>query len=91
MSLDLAQKGFQSLSSEELESYLRALWAMQLKLDGGEAIDNSAEFMSLGGQSVDLFRMLARLEEDFDLEVDFDDFFEEPTLNSLLKLLISCR
>ena len=86
MSLKLASKSLSELSGEEVESYLKALWEMQLKLND---IDVSADFISIGGQSVDMFRMLARLEEDFDLEIDFDDFFEIPTLSVLHQLLIN--
>ena len=86
MSLELATKNLNELSHAEVESYLKALWSMQLRLDD---VDVSADFINIGGQSVDMFRMLARLEEDFDLEIDFDDFFETPTLSVLHQLLIN--
>jgi len=85
VSLDLSSKALHELSSEQIESYLKSLWAMQLKL---ESVNKDDDFMSLGGQSVDMFRMLARLEEDFDLEIDFDDFFENPNLATLHALLV---
>lgn len=86
MSLALSSKALSELSHDEVASYLRALWKMQLKL---EEVSMEDDFMSIGGQSVDMFRMLARLEEDFDLEIDFDDFFENPCLSALHSLLVN--
>jgi acyl carrier protein len=85
VSLELANKSIKELSSDEIASYLQALWKMQLKIDNVSMQD---DFMSIGGQSIDMFRMLARLEEDFDLEIDFDDFFEDTHLSSLHTLLV---
>lgn len=88
MSLDLAQKKLSDLSSDDISNYLQALWKMQLKL---ESVAMNDDFMNLGGQSVDMFRMLARIEEDFDLEIDFDDFFETPSLSVLHTLLVNLK
>jgi len=88
VSLELSSKSLQELSDEEITSYLQSLWKMQLKL---EDVSMNDDFMSLGGQSVDMFRMLARLENDFDLEIDFDDFFENPCLSELHSLLVNLK
>ncbi len=80
-----AVKSLKNLSQDELQNYLCELWRKQLKLD---RVDVSDDFMKLGGQSVDMFRMLAKLENDFDKEIDFDDFFETPTLAVLRDLLL---
>ena len=85
MSLELAKTPIKELSSDEIASYLQSLWKMQLKL---EKVDMADDFMAIGGQSIDMFRMLARLEEDFDLEIDFDDFFENTCLSTLHALLV---
>lgn len=78
-------KSFKNMSQNELQNYLCDLWRKQLKLD---SVDVSDDFMKLGGQSVDMFRMLAKLENDFDREIDFDDFFETPTIAVLRDLLL---
>lgn len=88
MSLNLAKKTLDQLTPEEITSYLQALWKKQLKIDNVTMDD---DFMNLGGQSVDMFRMLARLEQDFDLEIDFDDFFENPCLSALQSLLVNIK
>jgi acyl carrier protein len=59
-----------------------------LKLD---QVSTEDDFMKLGGQSVDMFRMLARLENDFDREIDFDAFFENPRLSVLRDVLIALQ
>lgn len=74
-----------TLTQEQIQTYLCDLWKKQLKL---ETINLTDDFMKAGGQSVDMFRMLARIENDFDKEIDFDDFFENPTITVLGNLLL---
>lgn len=78
----------QLISEEDLVNYLKDLWMKQLKLDSLELGD---DFLALGGQSVDLFRMLTRIESDFDAEIDFDDFFDNTSLEALLGLLLGYK
>jgi acyl carrier protein len=75
----------QTYNKEQLQLYLSELWKQQLKL---EYINLTDDFMKAGGQSVDMFRMLAKIENDFDKEIDFDDFFENPTIAVLSDLLL---
>ncbi len=68
-----------------LQDYLKTLWCYQLKL---ENVNLEDDFLKLGAKSVDLFRMLTRIETDFNLEIDFDAFFEDSRLSVLLNILL---
>ena len=77
-----------NMTSETLESYLKELWMNQLKL---EEIGIDDDFLMLGAQSIDMFRMLTRIENDFDCEIDFDEFFEDTRLAVLLETLLKLK
>lgn len=88
MQSESSQLSLRALSEGDLLIYLKGLWMKQLKLD---SLDLSDDFLALGGQSVDLFRMLTRIESDFDAEIDFDDFFDNTSLEALLGLLLDYK
>ena len=88
MSSELSSKSINEISGEELLSFLQALWNKQLKL---ESVGVEDDFMTLGGQSVDMFRMLVTIEDSLDAEIDFDDFFENTKLSVLHGLLLSLK
>lgn len=73
------------MSQDDLEIYLMELWKKQLKIDNVNLDD---DFLALGAQSIDMFRMLTRIENDFDCEIDFDEFFEDTRLSVLLEILL---
>lgn len=79
------------MSADEIEAYLCELWKRQLKLESLSLKEDftKQDFMSLGGQSVDMFRMLAKLEDDFSLEIDFDEFFDSPNILALKNVLLT--
>ena len=77
-----------TFTQEQMQAYLCDLWKKQLKLN---TVNLTDDFMKAGGQSVDMFRLLARIENDFDKEIDFDDFFENPTIDVLCNLLMCLK
>ena len=83
MSLDIKE-----MDEQALKAYLQDLWQTQLKL---EQVEEEDDFLKLGAQSVDMFRMLTKVETDFDLELEFDPFFEDTRLVTLLKVLMSAQ
>lgn len=48
-------------------------------------IDNYDSFIALGGDSLLVMTLLAKIMEKYDVEIDFADFFENPTLNFIVK------
>jgi len=83
--MTVVEKKLNAMSQDDLEIYLMGLWKKQLKIDNVNLDD---DFLALGAQSIDMFRMLTRIENDFDCEIDFDEFFEDTRLSVLLEILL---
>ena len=86
--MSIAEKKIKEMNHGDLEVYLKDLWKKQLKV---ENINIDDDFLSLGAQSIDMFRMLTRIENDFDCEIDFDEFFENTRLSVLLEILLKLK
>jgi amino acid adenylation domain-containing protein len=65
---------------------LAFFWKEVLKVDRLEPGDN---FFHLGGHSLMATQVLVRIKKEFRLELDFEDFFNHPTLASLTRLIDS--
>ena len=68
----------------EIERARADIWGEVL---GTSAIDPSASFFALGGSSVDVARVLTRIEERFGRALDLEAFFESPTLAGAARVL----
>jgi amino acid adenylation domain-containing protein len=66
------------------EKALAAIWAELLKVDAVSVNDN---FFDLGGHSLMVFKALSRIREVFDVDLPVQDFFENPTIAEIAKLL----
>lgn len=82
------EKKLNEMNADALENYLKDHWKKQLKID---QVNIDDDFLLLGAQSIDMFRMLTRIENDFDCEIDFDEFFEDSRLQVLLNILIKLK
>ncbi len=82
--MSAVEKKLKASDVSTLENYLKGLWKKQLKID---TVNSDDDFLLLGAQSIDMFRMLTRIENDFDCEIDFDAFFEDARLSVLLNIL----
>lgn len=66
------------------ERTVAAIWREILEI---ERIDIDANFFSLGGQSLLLLRVLAKLEQSFNRQITVVDLFRHPTVRSLATFL----
>lgn len=82
------EKKLKDMNDDALEKYLKDHWKKQLKI---QEVNPDDDFLLLGAQSIDMFRMLTRIENDFDCEIDFDEFFEDTRLQVLLNILLKLK
>lgn len=66
-----------SPASAGLERQVADIWCSVL---GRDSVSSGATFFETGGHSLMLFQLLARLEERFDIELDFADLHQRPTV-----------
>jgi amino acid adenylation domain-containing protein len=66
------------------ERALAAIWAELLKVDAVGVNDN---FFDLGGHSLMVFKALSRIRDVFAVDLPVQDFFENPTIAEIAKLL----
>jgi amino acid adenylation domain-containing protein len=66
------------------EKALAAIWAELLKVDAVGVDDN---FFDLGGHSLMVFKALSRIRDVFAVDLPVQDFFENPTIAEIAKLL----
>lgn len=65
-------------------AYLLRLWSTQLNRPG---IDLRDDFFESGGSSMQVIEMLSTVAEKFGREVDYAEFFKNPCVDNLSKLL----
>ncbi len=68
------------------EEQLVQLWSEVLNLEPG-AIGIDANFFDLGGHSLRATMLVSRIQKEMDVNVQFTDFFESPTIRGLARLL----
>jgi acyl carrier protein len=66
------------------EKQVAAIWAELLKVDHVGVDDN---FFDLGGHSLMVFKALSRIRDEFGVDVPVQDFFENPSVAEIAKLL----
>jgi amino acid adenylation domain-containing protein/non-ribosomal peptide synthase protein (TIGR01720 family) len=66
----------------ELEAQLCGIWGEILGLD---AVSTTANFFALGGHSLKVMYMMARIEKEMGVTVELDKIFMQPTIVSLSK------
>ena len=71
-------------ASTATEKRLVAIWEAVLGLEGIGAVDS---FVALGGRSLNLVQVHARLLNDFEVEIPLTDLFELPTIRALARRL----
>jgi acyl carrier protein len=69
-------------AGNETEEKLVAIWSDVLGVEA-ENISIQDNFFALGGHSLKAIRIVLRIHEQFDVEVDMTDFFNEPTIEAL--------
>ncbi|WP_306352330.1 non-ribosomal peptide synthetase [Flavobacterium sp. '19STA2R22 D10 B1'] len=63
----------------EIEEKLIEIWADILKIEPGE-ISIHANFMDLGGHSLKVIRVIARIQKEFGIKINIQKFFDNPIL-----------
>lgn len=66
------------------EESVQEIWQTVLGIEG---IGIEEDFFHLGGQSIKATQVLARIRDNFQVEVSFQDFFRQPTIAGLVALL----
>lgn len=85
VSIEQSQADYQG-ATNELEAQLVSLWAELLKLDDAH-ISIDANFFELGGNSLSLVRLLENIKQQFNLNIDFAQLFDNRTVRSLAALI----
>ncbi|GGH50401.1 hypothetical protein GCM10008014_15490 [Paenibacillus silvae] len=68
------------LNVTSTEETLAQIWAEVLKLD---EIDVEDDFFDLGGSSLNGLRLIGRIDRVFNVEINFEDVYEYPTIKEL--------
>lgn len=55
------------------------------------AVDPEDDLFDLGGHSLTIIRIAARIRESFGVEVDFDVFFDTPTVAGIARVVDASR
>ncbi|QIQ02258.1 non-ribosomal peptide synthetase [Streptomyces liangshanensis] len=71
-----------------LVAALCAIWCEVLDLP---AVDPEDDLFDLGGHSLTIIRIAARIRESFGVEVDFDVFFDTPTVAGIARVVDASR
>ncbi len=76
--------------NEEGQLYrdLSEIWAGVL---GIRSINPDDNFFSLGGDSLQLVQMVVRLSAKYGHDFDYDQFFDQPSIRTLVGILLSAR
>lgn len=69
---------------DELIIFLQEMWCDMLEI---EHVTVDQNFFDIGGDSMLAIRMLAAVLTELETEIDFERFFEEPTIRRLTELL----
>lgn len=73
--------------TNEVETKLRVIWSEILKIDAAQ-IGTRDNFFSLGGYSLDAIQLVARIRNDFQIDLPLSSLFEVPTIEGIAKLLL---
>jgi acyl carrier protein len=74
------------LQEPTLDAALRALFATLLEVDP-DAVGDDDDFFELGGDSLLVIKLVARIRRTLSLEVSPGDVFDHPTVTSLARFL----
>lgn len=66
------------------EDYLQKLWSTQLSLP---RVNINDDFFEAGGSSMQVIEMLMTVSNKFGKEIDYAEFFKEPSIRKLRELL----
>ena len=67
-----------------IEEYIADLWC---ELIGVEKVSRHASFFELGGHSLMATQMMARIRDEYAIEVPYEALFEEPTVAAMSALV----
>jgi acyl carrier protein len=69
-----------------IEARLRSLFATLLDLDPG-ALGDDDDFFELGGDSLLVIKLVARIRRNLDVEISPGDIFDHPTVRGLARFI----
>jgi amino acid adenylation domain-containing protein len=69
-----------SRATDEVTETVRAIWCEVLKLDD---VGDDEDLFDLGGHSLSITQIIAKVRERMDVELSFDVFFDEPTITGI--------
>ncbi|KAB8151547.1 amino acid adenylation domain-containing protein [Kordia sp. TARA_039_SRF] len=70
----------------EVEEKLVDIWADVLKVDA-DKIGVNANFIELGGHSLKVIRVIAKIQKELEVKIDIQQFFEAPILESIAAII----
>lgn len=69
----------------EVEQKLAAMWAEVLKLEEADKVGVEQNFFEMGGHSLLVLQVMARIRREFGVELGVRTMFEEPTITGLVR------
>lgn len=77
-----------AVSDEQLADQIRAIWEDVLKIS---PIGDKDDLFDLGGHSLTITQIIARMRKNLNIEVSMDVFFDDPTINGVVDAVINDR
>jgi amino acid adenylation domain-containing protein len=78
-------------AAPELAEEIRRIWREVLDLDAGEEIDADDDLFDLGGHSLIIAQITARIRERLGVDVSLDAVFDDPTINGMVEEIVRLR
>ncbi|SHO53570.1 non-ribosomal peptide synthetase [Anaerocolumna xylanovorans] len=72
---------------KDIEERLKSIWSEVLALEKGKDFRADEEFTVLGGDSLQSLTMLLRVNKEFNTQVLFEEFIENPTIERLVEIV----
>lgn len=73
-----------SIEAEEIHRRLKAIWLETLQLDD---VDENESFFARGGNSLKATLLIARIREEFSVNLSVQNFFRKPSLRAVAQLI----
>ncbi len=85
---EFGSQGTLGVELNETQEKLAGIWKSILKIENINAVDN---FFLRGGQSINAMQLITAYQKEFDVVVNLDDIFENPTLESHENLISNAK
>lgn len=78
--------GVRNIEADRIHGRLKVIWLEALQL---EDVDDDDSFFAQGGNSLKATLLMARIRDEFSVELSVQDFFRKPTLRAVTQLILA--